>query len=49
MAHEESVQTIKSNDQAVVEVKTIEQQLIDANDEIESLKMEIVWLQRSYE
>ncbi len=49
MAHEETAQVIKPSDNATETPKTIEQQLADANDEIADLKMQIAWLERSYE
>jgi len=49
MAHEETVNVIESSDNVTEMAKTIEQQLTDANDEIVDLKMQIAWLERSYE
>jgi len=49
MAHEETVNVIEPSDNATEMPKTIEQQLTDANDEIADLKMQIAWLERSYE
>ncbi len=49
MAHEETVQVIEPSNKALEIPKTIEQQLIDANNEIEDLKLQIAWLERSYE
>ncbi|WP_286265197.1 hypothetical protein [Thalassotalea atypica] len=39
----------KMNDDNKTENEAIEQQLIDAQKEIEDLKMQIMWLERSYE
>mgnify|MGYP000163853181 FL=1 len=49
MAHEETAKVINLSDNAIEKPKTIEQQLTDANDEIADLKMQIAWLERSYE
>tara|TARA_R110000803_G_scaffold44343_7_gene93906 strand:+ start:21588 stop:21737 length:150 start_codon:yes stop_codon:yes gene_type:complete len=49
MSHEETVKAIESSDIAMDMAKTIEQQLTDAYDEIADLKMQIAWLERSYE
>tara|TARA_R110000737_G_scaffold350628_1_gene390207 strand:+ start:353 stop:502 length:150 start_codon:yes stop_codon:yes gene_type:complete len=49
MAHEETVNVIEPSEKAMVMPKTIEQQLTDANDEIADLKLQIAWLERSYE
>jgi len=49
MAHEETVQVIEPSEKVLDMSKNIEQQLSDANDEIEDLKMQIAWLERSYE
>jgi len=49
MAHEETVQVIEPVNKALEISKTIEQQLSDANEEIEDLKLQIAWLERSYE
>ena len=49
MAHEETVQVFESSNKAFEASKSIEQQLSDANDEIEDLKLQIAWLERSYE
>jgi len=49
MAHEETVNVIEPSANAMEMAKTIEQQLTDANDEIADLKMQIAWLERSYE
>ena len=49
MAHEETVQVIERSENTFDMSKNIEQQLSDANDEIEDLKMQIAWLERSYE
>ncbi|MBA6391928.1 hypothetical protein H4J38_14225 [Colwellia sp. BRX10-3] len=49
MAHEETVKVIEPSDKATGMQKTIEQQLTDANDQIEDLRMQIAWLERSYE
>jgi len=53
MAHEDTM-TMSSNteqklDQVNEEQKCVQQQLIDANKQIEELKMQIAWLERSYE
>ena len=49
MAHEETVQVLEPRNKAFEVSKTIEQKLSDANDEIEDLKLQIAWLERSYE
>lgn len=49
MAHEENINVIKHNDIASEEQGSIQQKLIDANNEIADLKMQIAWLERSYE
>ena len=49
MAHEETVNVIEPSGNAMEMAITIEQQLTDANDEIADLKMQIAWLERSYE
>jgi hypothetical protein len=49
MAHEDTVKEIEPSDNATVMLKTIEQQLTDANDEISDLRLQIAWLERSYE
>ncbi|SEL55183.1 hypothetical protein SAMN05216262_11383 [Colwellia chukchiensis] len=49
MAHEEAIKELESKNKAIDVSKTIEQQLIDANAEIEDLKLQIAWLERSYE
>ena len=49
MSHEETVIAIESNYHTINKAKTIEQQLTDAHDEIADLKMQIAWLERSYE
>ncbi len=49
MSHEETVNVIEPSETAMEMSKTIEQQLTDANDEIADLKMQIAWLERSYE
>ncbi len=49
MSHEETVIAIEPNNHTMDTAKTIEQQLTDAHDEIADLKMQIAWLERSYE
>ena len=49
MAHEETVNVIEPSQTANGMSKTIDQQLIAANAEIDDLKMQIAWLERSYE
>ena len=49
MAHEETVNVTAPSEIANGMSKTIDQQLIDANAEIDELKMQIAWLERSYE
>lgn len=49
MSHEDTVKAIEPSDHAMDMSKTIEQQLTDANNEISDLKMQIAWLERSYE
>ncbi|MGB2740245.1 MAG: hypothetical protein WBC60_06770 [Cognaticolwellia sp.] len=49
MAHEDTVNVIELSGNATEMAKTVEQQLTDANDEIADLKMQIAWLERSYE
>ncbi len=50
MAHEDSMNHLENaencNDD---EQKNIQQQLVDANNEIADLKIQIAWLERSYE
>jgi len=53
MAHEERRNMSKNTDASVdnchVEHKLTQEQLADANHEIEDLKLQIAWLERSYE
>ena len=49
MAHEETVNVIEPSENANGMLKTIDQQLSDANEEIDDLRMQIAWLERSYE
>lgn len=49
MAHEENAHVIEHAEESTEEQKNIQQQLSDANDEIADLKMQIAWLERSYE
>jgi hypothetical protein len=53
MAHEDrsnmSNNTELNVDQCSNEQKTAQQQLADANNEIAELKLQIAWLERSYE
>ncbi len=53
MAHEERLQMSKNtdaiSDNATNEQKSTLEQLADANHEIEELKLQIAWLERSYE
>jgi len=53
MAHEERRNMSKNNDANLDnrsnEQKTAVEQLADANHEIEELKLQIAWLERSYE
>ena len=49
MSHEEKVQVIEPSNKAKEDPKTIEQQLKDANSVIDDLKLQIAWLERSYE
>jgi hypothetical protein len=53
MAHEERREMLKNTDaitdNAANEQKSALEQLADANHEIEELKLQIAWLERSYE
>lgn len=49
MAHTDDKGFAKMNEENKVENESVEQQLIDAQKEIEELKMQIMWLERSYE
>ncbi len=53
MAHEEKCNMSKSTDASVDncdnDQKSVLEQLADANHEIEDLKLQIAWLERSYE
>ncbi len=53
MAHEDrsnmSKNTELNADNSTNEQKTTQQQLADANSEIAELKLQIAWLERSYE
>lgn len=53
MAHEDSSNMSKNTelnaDNQSNEQKTTQQQLADANNEISELKLQIAWLERSYE
>jgi hypothetical protein len=49
MAHEENTHVIEHSEECNNDQKAIQQQLTDANDEIADLKMQIAWLERSYE
>jgi len=53
MAHEERRNMSKSTDASVdncnTEQKSAQEQLVDANHEIEELRLQIAWLERSYE
>jgi hypothetical protein len=57
MAHEDrsrmskntELNTVFTEDNSTNEQKTIQQQLVDAHHEIADLKLQIAWLERSYE
>lgn len=53
MAHEEKCNMLKNTDANLDNCsntqKTAAEQLVDANNEIEELKLQIAWLERSYE
>ena len=53
MAHEDrsnmSKDTELNADNGINEQKNTQQQLVDANNEIAELKLQIAWLERSYE
>jgi|TARA_R110002050_G_scaffold140132_5_gene264774 hypothetical protein len=53
MAHEDSSNmsnnTELNAENSINEQKTTQQQLADAHNEIEDLKLQIAWLERSYE
>lgn len=53
MAHEDRVSMSKNTElnaeNSMIEQKTTQQQLADANSEIAELKLQIAWLERSYE
>ena len=49
MAHNNDQGFATMNEENKTEVESVEQQLIDAQKEIEDLKMQIMWLERSYE
>ena len=53
MAQEDRSNMIKNTDinteKSLNEQKTMQQQLADANNEIAELKLQIAWLERSYE
>lgn len=49
MSCENTVNVIEPSNNAMDTSKTIEQQLIDANAQIADLKLQLAWLERSYE
>jgi len=53
MAHEDRSNMMKNADMNAEntnnEQKTVQEQLADANNEIAELKLQIAWLERSYE
>ena len=53
MAHEDRSNMMKNTDMNAEytnnEQKTVQEQLADANNEIAELKLQIAWLERSYE
>jgi hypothetical protein len=49
MAHSNEKGFATMNEDNKTDNEAIEQQLIDAQKEIEDLKMQILWLERSYE
>jgi len=49
MSHDDGQGFSKLGDDAQQDSRSIEQQLTDAQKEIEELKMQIMWLERSYE
>lgn len=49
MAHEEDKVLTSINDDSVQDANTLSKQLADAQKEIDDLKMQIMWMERSYE
>jgi hypothetical protein len=49
MAHEDKKSILDSTEISSEDNKTSQQQLTDARNEIADLKMQIAWLERSYE
>lgn len=49
MMYEEDRKMPEMIDERSIEDKSIEQQLVDAQKEIEDLKSQLMWLERSYE
>ena len=49
MAHEEDAVLQSINEDSVQASKTLSEQLADARKEIDELKMQIMWMERSYE
>lgn len=47
--HSEDSKMPEMRDEQQLDEKSIEQQLLDAQKEIEDLKSQIMWLERSYE
>ena len=49
MAHEENQNTVDSIESCDDNLKTTQQKLTDAHSEIADLKLQLAWLERSYE
>jgi len=49
MSKNTELNTVFTEDNSTNEQKTIQQQLVDAHHEIADLKLQIAWLERSYE
>lgn len=49
MAHEDDKVLTSISDDSVQDVNTLAKQLADAKKEIDDLKMQIMWMERSYE
>ena len=49
MAHDEDKALAALNEESAAEKLSLSQQLADAKKEIDELKMQIMWMERSYE
>lgn len=49
MSHDQTINSIEPSNHATDMSKTIEQQLNEAKDQIADLKLQLAWLERSYE